>query len=910
MNGLNIVEDLVRAGRFGAALTTLERLAVTPNVRLIVDVLHAELLERTGRHSQSKAIAERLLKSQNLTSGHRSSCESVLALIEADRGGEAGKALKHMQRALLLAENSKDLRRICWCQLRLVITLADISGHQVVAPLLADARANAIKLGDSIVSAALHIFLGEMEARRGLIKNAVRHTRLGQNLLIHYANVWLDGRAENTLVAVAIMLSEYDEGIVRGQRALALAEESGAASLRSAILGNLGNLHYRVGDFSQAVEYFERANAALPFTGERANAYLESLARLCLAQGRPLSASDYLDRIDESIKTPSDELLHANRYAKLTRSEVFVHQHLFGAALEISEQTIALAERVNDHLLDGIARLTKAELLHQVGRPSDGLSILADIGSKLREQPPDVHARYERALGVALSLSGANVAARLHFDHAKRIYQGLRDAPGLLDLNRVAEGALDARTVTSVGNVDAPDSSARNVLEQVAILLLHVGRPELVATALVSILAATSSVVGANAVLRASDDCLEVLHSFESEPLANDSVASERIIAVGSARNRSVEVIVRPRADIESTATLNALTLLLGTVQELEQARADREQRVTLWPVEEISTDDDNAVIMGRLKETMFLAQRVARTNVSVLITGESGTGKEILARAIHRFSRRADKPFVPFNCTAIPRDLLESQLFGHRRGAFTGADRDSLGLIRSAKDGTLFLDEIGELSLDLQPKLLRFLESGEISPLGEPSPFTVDVRIVAATNANVEQLVHQGRFREDLFYRLNVVRLTIPPLRERREEIPALVHHFVARAAAEFSKGRVRLAEETMEHLLVYPWPGNVRQLQNELRRMTALAEPDALLTPAALSPEIRKTGRIAPPTGNSPELTVPLTEKLVPTLARIEGEMIRLALRTHHGRLDAAAKALGISRKGLYLKRQRLGL
>ena len=310
------------------------------------------------------------------------------------------------------------------------------------------------------------------------------------------------------------------------------------------------------------------------------------------------------------------------------------------------------------------------------------------------------------------------------------------------------------------------------------------------------------------------------------------------------------------------------------------------------------------------MQKLMSLAQRVARTNVSVLITGESGTGKEILARAIHRFSPRADKPFVPFNCTAIPRELLESQLFGHRRGAFTGADRDSPGLIRNAKDGTLFLDEIGEMSLDLQPKLLRFLESGEISPLGEPTPLTVDVRIVAATNSNVEQLVHEGRFREDLFYRLNVVRLTIPPLRERRDEIPALVHHFVARAAAEFSKGRVRLAEETMEYLLLYPWPGNVRQLQNELRRMTALAETDALLTPAALAPDIRKTGKIAPLAAAGPELTVPLNNKLMPTLARIEVEMIKVALRTHHGRVDAAAKALGISRKGLYLKRQRLGL
>jgi DNA-binding NtrC family response regulator len=293
-----------------------------------------------------------------------------------------------------------------------------------------------------------------------------------------------------------------------------------------------------------------------------------------------------------------------------------------------------------------------------------------------------------------------------------------------------------------------------------------------------------------------------------------------------------------------------------------------------------------------------------------VLITGESGTGKEILARAIHRHSARAEKPFVPFNCTAIPREMLESQLFGHRRGAFTGADRDSAGLIRSARDGTLFLDEIGELGLDLQPKLLRFLESGEICPLGEPSPFTVDVRIIAATNSNLEQLVQDGRFREDLFYRLNVIRLAIPPLRERRDEVPPLVHHFVARAATEFSKGRLRVAEETMEHLLLYPWPGNIRQLNNELRRMVALAEIDSVLTPSSLSLQVLRATPKGTPRSAGEELAVPLHDKLMPTLSRIEREMIRVALHANHGRLEAAAKALGISRKGLYLKRQRLGL
>jgi len=350
---------------------------------------------------------------------------------------------------------------------------------------------------------------------------------------------------------------------------------------------------------------------------------------------------------------------------------------------------------------------------------------------------------------------------------------------------------------------------------------------------------------------------------------------------------------------------------MLAARKELEQTRLEHEERAALWPLEEVPVDGDRAVISGHMRDLMDYARRVARTNVTVLITGESGTGKEILARAVHNFSDRVQKPFVPFNCTAVPRDLLESQLFGHRRGAFTGADRDHAGLIRNAREGTLFLDEIGELGLDLQPKLLRFLESGEIAPIGEPGPLTVSVRIIAATNANLDEAVREGRFREDLFYRLNVVRLSIRPLRERRDEIPGLVNHFVARAADEFNKGRLTIAEETMERLLLYRWPGNVRQLQNELRRMVALAEPESTLPPDAISETILGAMPIFRPSPiNGKEINVPLQDKLMPTLARIECEMIKAAFREHHGKVDAVAKALGISRKGLYLKRQRLGL
>jgi transcriptional regulator with PAS, ATPase and Fis domain len=421
-------------------------------------------------------------------------------------------------------------------------------------------------------------------------------------------------------------------------------------------------------------------------------------------------------------------------------------------------------------------------------------------------------------------------------------------------------------------------------------------RPDLVANELLQILVDTGCVDSAE------------ISAVDSNHV--DRISGGRHLSLGFRGDREIKLIIHPRVGVESVATINAVTLLVAALHEVQRSRAEREERATLWPIEELP-DDARAMISGRMRELMEQARRIARTKVNVLITGESGTGKEILARAIHDFSDRAGRPFVPFNCTAIPRDLLESQLFGHRRGAFTGADRDQLGLIRAAREGTLFLDEVGELGLDLQPKLLRFLESGEISPLGEPGSLTIDVRIVAATNANLEDAVRAGRFREDLFYRLNVVRLTIPPLRERRDEIPGFVNHFVTRAADEFKKGQVRVAEETMERLLLYRWPGNVRQLQNEMRRMVALAEPDSTLLPHAISEEILGALPIFRHTpANGRELAVDLHDKLMPTIARIEGEMIKAALRKHDGRVDAVAKALGISRKGLYLKRQRLGL
>ena len=237
--------------------------------------------------------------------------------------------------------------------------------------------------------------------------------------------------------------------------------------------------------------------------------------------------------------------------------------------------------------------------------------------------------------------------------------------------------------------------------------------------------------------------------------------------------------------------------------------------------------------LVGRshaLLEVFKTIGRVSRSDVSVLITGESGTGKELIARAIHNASPRAERPFVPVNAAAIPRDLLESELFGHERGAFTGAVESRPGRFREASGGTLFLDEIGDMPLELQAKLLRVVQSGEVTAVGGRRPEPVDVRIVAATHRDLEAAVAGGSFREDLLYRLRVVPIHVPPLRERREDIPALIDHFVQRYDTELTGGSHVISRETVEKLTGHAWPGNVRELENAIKRALVLAAGDVL--------------------------------------------------------------------------------
>ena len=303
--------------------------------------------------------------------------------------------------------------------------------------------------------------------------------------------------------------------------------------------------------------------------------------------------------------------------------------------------------------------------------------------------------------------------------------------------------------------------------------------------------------------------------------------------------------------------------------------------------------------LLGRsvaMRQVFTLLERIAETDDSVLVEGETGTGKELVAEAIHEESHRANGPFVVFDCSAVSPNLIESELFGHVRGAFTGASATRAGLFDVADGGTLFLDEIGEMPLSMQTKLLRVLQNGEVRPVGGERSRTVDVRIIGATHRDLEAMVAAGTFREDLFYRLNVVGIRVPPLRERREDIPLLVSRFVDK----YAEGRkVKVTRAAMDRLAVFPWPGNVRQLENEIRRALVLA--DDRIDAGELSEEVARGG---------PAAARDAGLGLKARVDALEAQLVRDALQKTSGNQTRAAEVLGVSRFGLQKMMRRLGI
>jgi two-component system NtrC family response regulator len=381
---------------------------------------------------------------------------------------------------------------------------------------------------------------------------------------------------------------------------------------------------------------------------------------------------------------------------------------------------------------------------------------------------------------------------------------------------------------------------------------------------------------------------------------ANPDTAVILVTAFGTV-NDAVEAMKLGAADYV-LKPLNADELKVNVHRALERQELVEENRQlrdfagSTFRFENIITQSH------KMRNVLEIAGQVAARDSTVLLTGESGTGKELLAKAIHQNSLRAGKPFITVNCGAIPESLAESELFGHRKGSFTGASSDRAGKFEAANEGTVFLDEVGELALPLQVKLLRVIQEREVDKIGSPHPVKVNVRMLAATNRNLRNLVEDGSFREDLYYRLSVVAIELPPLRERRDDIPLLARHFLKQYADRYGIPDLSVSEDAMEKLIHYIWPGNVRELQNVIERMAVLAK-NSVLQVDDLPEEIRRAeSRVASIGLKLPEAGIDLEE--------VEKEILLQALERHDWNQTHAARYLNISRKTLIYRMEKFAL
>ncbi|HYU36050.1 MAG TPA: sigma-54 dependent transcriptional regulator [Thermoanaerobaculia bacterium] len=377
---------------------------------------------------------------------------------------------------------------------------------------------------------------------------------------------------------------------------------------------------------------------------------------------------------------------------------------------------------------------------------------------------------------------------------------------------------------------------------------------------------------------------------------AHGSISS----AVEAMRCGAFDYVAKPFDNDELMMIVDRALELRRLSSEVEALRQELEARYGFHEIVGTSRE---------LQEVFRMMAKVVRVDVTVLITGESGTGKELVARALHRRGARAQGPFVPVNCSAIPQTLVESEFFGHEKGAFTDARESRPGKFEQADGGTLFLDEVGDLALDAQAKLLRALQERQISRVGARAPRTVDVRVVAATNKDLEKEAREGRFREDLYWRLNVVHVRLPPLRERRSDLPVLIDHFLDRFNRELGLAIGSVAAEARQLLCDYDWPGNVRELENTICRAMVLCEGDTL-TAADLPGRVRGVLHNGPPVAVKDLARLTLGEAVVQATERLEKMMILARLAEHRGSRTATAESLGVSRKTLFNKMRQYGL
>jgi hydrogenase-4 transcriptional activator len=736
----------------------------------------------------------------------------------------------------------------------------------------------------------------------------------------------------NNLGINLILIGQWNRAQEALERALSLATEADDRGAEvPMILDSLGELHTLRGDLDEARSYLERA---VTLANEKGSKWYQGQTQRTLS--RCLLAMKQSSRAFATAKKARELAEEIGDFQAICESHLLLAEACLegGNTKECAANLQRLTQMITDSPADlflagevqrlhGLLAMTSADAEMAAQHFGRSVSIFDLLGDRYRS----ARAHYE--LGRAYAIAQPERSA----EQLSRAVNTFRELGARLDLGRAEEAAA------ALDRTAPPQRRRREAAVQLLTLRLAeaVASRELLLRELAAVIRHETSCHGVliieeeggrqrvvvahgcvkNESLALADEFAKLENESQGEAFAKKHNVA--VIPLKSSDAAPATLLISPRDRAELPGELSLAPLLRVVELGMDVCALRSRTRTGQGPEDEGAPAGASLMpgfihsspAMTRLVEEVH---KIRSSDVTVLVTGESGTGKELVARAIHALSSRRQKVLVPFNCTAVPKELSEAYLFGYRRGAFTGAVKDSDGVIRTAAGGTLFLDEIGDLPIDVQPKLLRFLQEGEIQPLGEQRPMRVDVRIIAATNTDLEKMVAQGRFREDLYYRLNVIRLQVPPLRERRSEIPTIVNYYVNHCAAKFGRRDIQIAPQAIDLLMMAEWPGNVRQLCNEIQRVVARAEDGVLITPEQLSPELRRMSAPSTPPGTvsligagagGASVTTPLQEvTLADALAEVERRMIAEALRKHKGNVSRASRELGLTRSGLYLK------
>ena len=765
-------------------------------------------------------------------------------------------------------------------------------------------RQLATTIGDAPSLAGLHLAVAKIEALRGLGSDARGHLDIARRLAIGQ---------ESLLCSIELVSASpfiYGGNLELGKRsAIGGFERASTSLLQRSVAGSLANMGLFAlycGESDRARAYLNEGRAAAGEFSFVQLALVESLACVALFEGNLTTCSHYLDEASALIRTLR---LPARSWYDLTVQVTQCHylglKKDWNGILDIVEAASPELERRQLRVLQASLLSAKAKAYAHLDQHDEAEQALLLALERCPRGATDPLIIIEAATGTCLTLRGDRERGTRHFNRALRASHAIS--------HRFHEWAVRKERDSLAGHDRislSGERKKRNEIDDTSLVLADVSTL-LSAGHSIDIMAQRLSAVISTTSMRSRFDISDGEPASVSVSWDSSSDGTQRIIL--SEAERSLVLTVRDVHLLEDISLLRTLTELakVAVAQSGDRRQQDAD---LLWPQVPLPTGGDAVFWSPRMQELLRLALKLATSDLPILITGETGTGKEVIAKLIHANSKWTRGPFVPFNSATVPKDLVESQLFGHRKGAFTGAHEASSGLIRAAHHGTLFLDEIGDLDPAVQPKLLRFLESGEIHALGDPRPVQTRVRVVAATNASLESLVSQGRFRSELFYRLRVATLALPPLRERKDEIPALAATFVRKACKEAGRRNLSVGADFIAALLLHEWPGNIRQLFSEVRRAVTLSEDGATLAAEDLSPEIAE-GWVSrrpkePPAPAPPAIAVRLDQALDSAVDDVERAFVQRALQQTQGRISEAAKLLGISRKGLFLKRKKLGL